>query len=314
MRKKIVMYFRKRPLKADPFSGLGHKRSTYHEFFRRGMAEGFDMFLASGESNHEKSLRFRNVLRYNGDFFESHAGILEADAVFDRSGGLSFPPAEIDAKTLNSSGFKRLCNNKNLMENLIGEYMPKSFAIHDQEELFLRLKAFGGDRRIVFKPAQGMQGKGIVISAPDELMDFPFEKDTEYVLQEFIDTSQGIAGITDTHHDLRIVIADGNIVLSHVRTPSPGTLIANVALGGSIREVPVADIPAPVLNAVKKVQDRIDEIFDYPLSSIDTGVHRDGRPFVFEINDGIGFPSETMDASRFIEGALRSLSKRADRP
>lgn len=312
MRKKIVMYFHKRKLGKDPFSTLGIKRSVYHDFFKRGMERGFDMYVASGKENYMKSLIFKNAYRYNGEFFEPTDGSLKMDAVFDRSGGMSFPPKDIGYKVLNNIYFKRLCNNKNETHKIIGEFMPKSARITNADELLEQLKLFSESSLAVLKPAKGMCGKGIIIDHPEKIARIHIEDRQEYVLQEFVDTSEGIPEIIGGYHDLRIVIADGKIVLSHVRIPREGSLLANVAQGGSIQEVPVKDIPKFIIDMIKKIQTRIDEKFDYPLYSIDLGIQDEIRLFVFELNDQIGFPSEQMEAKEeFLDNVLNSLERRA---
>lgn len=314
MRKKIVMYFRKRPLSRDPFETFGAKRSTYYQLFKQGVDFDFDMFVASGEENYEYPLRFKNTFIYESDHFEPHPEKIDADAIFDRSGGTFFPPEKIGSKVLNRIEFKRLCNDKNAMKKFLGDYMPKSNCIHTQEELLFHLDSYKEASRVALKPARGMQGKDIAIDSPKNIARIKLRVETEYTLQEFIDTSSGIPGITSTYHDLRIVIANGEIALSHVRTPRRGSLLANVAQGGSIREVLTKDIPDFIQDATRKIQSLIDEKYDFPLYSIDFGVQNKTIPFVFELNDQIGFPSEAMIGSNFfIYQILKSLKKRADR-
>ncbi|OGI22092.1 MAG: hypothetical protein A2808_03650 [Candidatus Moranbacteria bacterium RIFCSPHIGHO2_01_FULL_55_24] len=308
------MYFHRRPLSSDPFQKLGIKRSVYHSFFKKGTGLGFDMYVANGKENYEPPLTFKDAYLYTGNFFELQKGIIEADAVFDRSGGISFPPVEIGQKTLNSSEFKHLCHDKNLMGIRLGRFMPRSFVIKNQEELLSQLKSLEGAPLAVLKPAKGMQGKGILIDKPENLAHVVLEEKSEYVLQEFVDTSQGIPGITEGYHDLRIVVVNGKITLAHVRTPKEGSLLANVALGGSIEEVPLEKIPSFILSCVQEIQAVIDEEFDFPLYSIDFGIQAGSQPFVFELNDQIGFPSEKMNSSElFIENTLEALAKRASR-
>lgn len=311
MRKKIVMYFHKRKMKKDPFSTFGIKRSVYYDFFKRGMERGFDMYIASGEKNYATPLTFKNACIYNGDFFEPCSEPVKMDAVFDRSGGMSFPTEDIGRKVLNNIDFKRLCNNKNETQKLIGDFMPKSIKIESGSDFVKQLGLFPKSHLVVLKPAKGMCGKGIIIDYPAKISHEPLDKNREYVLQEFVDTSMGISGIISGHHDLRVVIVNGKITLSHIRTPASGSLLANVAQGGSIKEVPLKDIPDFIIDTVQKIQARIDKKFDYPLYSIDLGIQNNKEPFVFELNDQIGFPSEQMMAKgEFLDNILNSLERR----
>lgn len=313
MRKKIVMYFSRRKMESDPFSTFGLKRAVYHDFFKRGLERGFDMYIASGKDAQADPLVFAGAYRYTGEFFEPEAGDVRADAVFDRSGGISFPTADISSKVLNDIHFKRLCNDKNATQEFIGDFMPKSARIRDKAGLSRQLESFSPSALVVLKPANGMCGQGIVIDYPEKIMREKIENGRGYILQEFVDTSGGIPGVIAGHHDLRIIIVDGKIVLSHVRAPKEGSLLANVAQGGSIREVPIENIPAFIIDGVKKIQERIDKKFNRPLYSIDLGIQNKSGLFVFELNDQIGFPSEKMKNSAiFIESALDSLERLAD--
>lgn len=308
-RKIIVMYFKKERFGQDPFLKFGKKRSVYRYFFQKGREMGFDMYLASGPDSYLSNLNFKNPAFFNGEIFSVHNKIIKADAIYDRSGGVSFPPPKIDLKVLNCSKFKILCNDKNLMYQYFSQFMPRSFAIETPADLKSFLKKFDSDSLVVLKPAKGLGGKNIIIDKVADLNKVILEKEKTYVLQEFIDTSYGIKGLTEETHDLRVVIANGKIVLSHLRTPKKGSLLANVAQGGAIREIPIKKIPLSVLKTVLKMQKLIDKKFNFPVYSIDFGVTRKG-PLIFELNDQIGFPSEKMkNAKNFVKATIHSLKK-----
>lgn len=306
------MYFRNKKQCGDPFAAFGIKRKIYRYFFEFGKQQGFDMFIASGKDGYLGNLKFKNALYYEKGAFKKHIGTIIADAILDRSGGLFFPPAEINKKVLNCLAFKKLCWDKNLTYTAIGKFMPKNFEVVDKKELLKYLKKFNSASLAVLKPARGMCGKDIFIQRPAKLSSVKLISKKKYVLQGFVDTSSGIKGITKSRHDLRIVIVEGKPVLAHIRTPKKGSFLANVAQGGKIKEIPIKKIPAQVLKTVKNIQKIIDKKYFYPLYSIDFGLDKKGKPFVFELNDQIGFPREDMrGAKHFIEALLLSLKKRA---
>ncbi len=305
------MYFKKERPGRDPFLNFGKKRAIYRYFFEKGKSLGFDMYLVSGANNYQGGLKFKNPAFFDGENFLIQATPIEADAVYDRSGGVSFPSPEIDHKTLNCLAFKILCNDKNLMYQYFGEFMPKSFEIESAHNLSECLKKFSSHKLAVLKPAKGLGGKDILIDTPTNLNEAVLKKEEKYVLQEFIDTSCGISGLTKKNHDLRVVVTNGKITLSHLRTPKSGSLLANAAQGGTLKEVPLEKIPKNVLVIVEKMQQLIDKKFDFPIYSIDFGMTKRG-PLVFELNDQIGFPREDMqNAKRFIDAILKSLGKLA---
>ena len=304
------MYFLKRPLSKDPFSSFGEKRSVYHYFFQKGTRLGFEMFIASGKESYLGKLKFKNALIYDGKLFKKFSGILTADAIYDRSGGITFPPKDLDRKILNCRKFKLLCNDKNKMYALLKEFMPKSLAVRNSADLKTKLKEFKRKEIIVLKPARGLCGKGIIIDKKENISKaFLAKESCPYTLQKFVDTSLGIRGIVSGKHDLRVVVVNGKVILAHVRTPKKGSYLANVAQGGKIKELPVEKIPPGVLKIVEKTQKKIDKQFGFPIYSIDFGVEKN-KPYIFELNDQIGFPSKKMKKYRaFIDEILFSLEK-----
>ena len=309
MRKKtFIVYFGKGKNGPDPFLNFGKKRDVYHALFAAAHKKGHDIFIASGKGAYLGGRIFSNLLGYDGEKFIMQKGEMSADAVFDRSGSLQFPSDELDCAVLNMISFKKLCADKFATFECIGKWMAKSYLVDCPEALQEKSAHFSRNEIVVLKPVNGMQGKNILIQTAEKIknIDLPAGK---YVLQEFVDTSAGISGIVTGRHDLRIVIADGEIVLSHVRRPKEGGYMANVALGGSIAEVDLKDIPSFVIDAVKEIQQQIDNKFNKPLYSIDFGICNE-RPYVFEINDQIGFPDSSMkNKDIFIEGIIDSLER-----
>lgn len=303
------MYFKKERLEEDPFLNFGKKRKVYHYFFQKGKNLGFDMFLASGKETYLGGLKFKNPTFFDGKDFIIQEKIITADGIYDRSGGMDFPPKKIDRKVLNCSKFKILCNDKNAMYTLLGKYMPKSFEIKSQKKFTEALRNFDESSLIVLKPAKGLGGKGIIIDKKNVLENTILEKGKSYVLQEFADTSCGIKGIAKEKHDLRVVIVEGKIVLSHVRIPKKGSFLANASQGGKIKEVSLDKIPKNVISIVKEIQKIIDKNFGFPLYSIDFGITPKG-PRVFELNDQIGFPGDYMkNSKKFINEIMKSLNR-----
>jgi len=303
-KKKIVMYFKRKRTGelGDPFAKFGVKRKVYHYFFQKGQKLGFEMFLANGEQTYLGELDFENL-----SYFKKEN--ITADAVYDRSGGLSFPTNNINKKVLNCIAFKTLCNDKNSMYGLLKKYMPKSFEITSQKSFIKMLEKFDNSSLIVLKPAKGLGGKGIIIANKDTIKNTKLEKKESYVLQEFVDTSNGIKGITNKKHDLRVIVIGGKIIYANLRTPKKGSLLANVSQGGKIKEIPIEKIPKKVKLIVKKIQNKIDKKYNYPIYSIDFGISN-SKPYVFEINDQIGFPRDsTKNYKKFIDSILRSIER-----
>jgi hypothetical protein len=314
MRKRVAMYFNQEKNEEDPLAFTEAKQKVYQYFFDYGKSQNLDMFIASGKNNYLGQTIFKNLLFFDGNIFVKKNKPLPIDAIYDRSGGIEFPPKNISPKVLNSRSFKVLCYDKNLMYDQFGEFMPKSFRISNKKDFFKSLSLFDKKNLVVLKPANGLGGKGIFIDFPDKLAALNNNFKKEHVLQEFVDTSRGIPGITSGRHDLRIIIVGGKIVLAHVRTPKAGYLLANASQGGTITEVPLKKIPAKVLCVVKNIQNKIDKKFNFPIYSIDFGISCGKTPYIFELNDQIGFPGPKMHNSKFfIESLIKSLKKLSEK-
>lgn len=309
MRKKIVMFFNKEKSEKNPFASFGDKEDVYFDFFKQGYAAGLDMYLASKEKNYLSGLDFKDPLFFDGKKFKKTVMKIKVDAIYDRSGGLKFPSTAISSKVLNPFSFKSLCYSKNKMYKALSSFMPKSFEIKNQNNFEKKLKLFSKNELVVIKPSSGLGGKGIIIDTASNIKKLNYSIEKETVLQKFVDTSSGIKNIVRGRHDLRVVIVFGKIIFASIRTPKGDGLLANVAQGGKIKELPLEKIPLAVKKNVLKIQKIIDKKFDYPIYSVDFGIEN-GKPFVFELNDQIGFPSRKMKSYKLFNAALiKSLGK-----
>jgi glutathione synthase/RimK-type ligase-like ATP-grasp enzyme len=247
----------------------------------------------------------------NGKFTQIVSPV-KIDLVYDRSGGIKFPPEGDNSLIwVNRRDFKLLAWDKWTTSKVIGEYMPQTLIIEDKEKLPEILSQIESDW-VVLKPFNGLKGIGIFIGGKVDALKFKFdEKYNRYIAQEFVNTSGGIPGITPGMHDLRIVIVNGKPVWCHVRVPAKGSLLANAAQGGNLTEVDFEIVPESIKNVVTKVSTIFSERFDNPLYSLDFGVGKGGIPYIFEINDQMGFPKWEMDKrDDFLKGLIENFKSK----
>jgi glutathione synthase/RimK-type ligase-like ATP-grasp enzyme len=303
------MVFGKKRSMPDPFFHFKQKRSVYYDFFKMGHTAGHDMFLANGLHCHIDGYTFADTLLYNGKKFIQHNENITADFILDRSGSLAFPGDKL-IRVLNPLQFKSFCASKIAMHTILADVMPKTFFIRSTIDLQNICLLLDEHHTYVLKPSTGLGGKGIIFGTPTEISRQSIEIDKEYVLQEFVDTSRGIPHITDSYHDLRVVLLDNKIVWITVRTPKKDSLLANVAQGGTIRDITDEALPACVVKTVSTVKNIITKNYSQPLLySIDMGVSN-GRAYVFELNDQIGFPNETMfSCKKFTRKLVETMSE-----
>ncbi len=312
-RKKILIYFTKKEVAADPYAHLPDRREIYWSLFREGRSRGLDMYLGVKPTLHHGGMEFENVLFFTGEEFVLHREKIIFNAIFDRSPRKDFPTPDIDAKTLNSSAFKKLANNKYQTYALLKRYMPKTFPIASRQDFTTSLSLFQPKEMVVFKPVDSFGGKGVIITEAKNLLPDLVIPGKKFILQKFIDTSGGVPNIIPSHHDLRVIIINGAPILLQARSPKPGELRANVSQGGLSIEFPYTAAPLALQNIVSQVHPLIDSMYSSPFYSIDFGIDSDGTPYIFEINDQIGFKGAITGENRrmFCKNFIDSLEKRA---
>lgn len=305
----LVIYYSKSFILDEDFSLFGgtEKLGTYLHLFQQLEANGFSTYIASlsdyvGERNFVPSLKFSD-----GKFLPGKETV-RADVLLDKSKGSHTPPEELIPITFNCLEFKKIASNKDRTALLFPEYVPSSEYAPNKEALQGLLALRPSEALLVIKPVNGIRGRGIFIDSSEKLLSSLPESGYPYLLQTFVDTSKGIPGITKTYHDIRFIVANGGIIMAALRTPPAGSLLANVALGGSIEEIDLSRIPENILVVATDIATRLEHLFPWQCYSIDFGIHNQEKPYLFEINDRIGYPRDTMPSSKkFAEALCQSL-------
>lgn len=306
---KIGIVFSKLLSAGNPLKRMGEKYPVYIRLLEFCQAEGWDVFVLTQKTYLGKGA-FRGGWVFDKKKFKLTNKILKMDLFYDRTGGLKFPPKEGGLRSVNSREFKILSWDKWAAYQGVKKYMPRTFWVGERGDLVNVLSEIR-TQKVVLKPANGLKGIGVFIGAKEQANNFAFpDKYPKYIAQEFVDTSRGIPGITNGLHDLRVVIINGKIVWSHVRIPPRGSLQANVARGGKIKEIDCLRIPDCVTKIVRKIAKSFYEKYDNPVYSIDFGIEK-GKPYIFEINDQIGFPRWKMKARDvFLNELIKNFSQK----
>ena len=286
---------------------MGKKYPVYLRFFDFLRGEGWNVFILTRKTYLGKGVFKGGYFYKERGKFKLFLGQIKTSSIYDRSGGVKFPPAEEpDLPVVNMRAFKIFCWDKWQAYLRLKEYMPRTFWVGREENLPKVLPKIK-TKMVVLKPYNGLKGLGVFIGDKKEALNFHFlEKYPLYITQHFVDTSGGIAGLIRGLHDLRVVIVNKKIVWSHIRTPPPGSFKANVAGGGEIKEIDCQKIPLVVRNICLKIAEDFYTEFNNPVFSVDFGLENN-KPFIFELNDQIGFPRWEMKARDFF---LKELVKR----
>ncbi len=312
--KKILVYFTKKEVAADPYEHMPERREIYWSIFREGVARGFDMYLGVKPTVYHGGMEFENVMLFTGERFELKEERIHFDAIYDRGPKKNFPPADIDHKTLNSLAFKRLATNKDATYTLLHEHMPKTFPLASEDDFRKAIAHFKPEEMAVFKPVDSFGGKGVIITQAKNLSSSLVIPGRKFILQKFVDTSHGVPGIISGHHDLRIIIINGVPIMLQAREPQEGQLLANISQGGRCYEFPYKESPLSIQAIVSQVHPHIDALFSSPMYSIDFGIDTDGTAYIFEINDQIGLRGAITgeNKEKFCKNLIDALEIRAD--
>lgn len=289
---------------------IGFKLPVYLRLLEFCQNEGWNVYVLTRKTYKGNGI-FNGAWLFKDGEFKKEDKTLKMDLVYDRTGGVTFPPEKDNLRVVNRRDFKVMCWNKWLAYKEIGEYMPKTFWVGDEKNLAKVLPKIKADW-VALKPYDGQQGIGVFVGSKAEALKFEFsEKYPTYILQEFVDTSHGIDGLTDGLHDLRIVLANRKVIWSHIRIPPEGSFKANVAEGGKLMEIDYKKVPGSVKKVVESVSKIFFEKYDNPSYSLDFGIDKDGTPKIFEINDQIGFPRwEANGRDKFLKELVKNFASK----
>lgn len=230
---------------------------------------------------------------------------IEIDGVFDKfhfDEDTKKLKKEMDSVVgiLNNPELEELCKDKLMTYRRFRDRIPETrkFSRENVGEMLEKYE------KVVLKPRFAYGGKGIhILDKEDEIP----EVADNYIVQRFVDSSDGIEGIVDGTHDLRAIIVNGELKASYVRYSEDGE-ISNVAQGGSQHSIGLEDFPESALELVNNINQQID--FYPSLFSVDLFFDQEGRPWIVELNSkpGIGFYGDQKMKER-LEPVMDSLAE-----
>lgn len=277
----------------EPLSHIHKKRLVYLRLLELIQNDGFNCFVLT-KKNYQGNSIFNGGWVFDKGKFKIFRKKIKTDLVYDRVGGVTFPPQGDQMQVVNRRDFKILSWDKWKMYLVLSKYMPKTFwvgKLDNVDKVVDKVKT----KNVVLKPYNSLEGKDIYIGSKKSSKNFkPQVFGRKYIFQEFVDTSKGIPGLTSWMHDLRVVLINNKVVWSHIRVPAEGKFLANAAQGGNLTEIDYDKVPEDVKKIVKDISNRFYKKYDNPVFSIDFGINEKGEPKVFEINDQIGFPRWEM--------------------
>lgn len=306
--KKIGICFSKALVGNEPLAHIGHKLPVYLRLLNFFQKKNWEVYILTRKTYQGEGI-FKGGWFYNQGQFWLRKKPIKIDLVYDRTGGLQFPPEKNkEMEVVDCRSFKIFCWDKWRAYQSLRKFMPQTFWIEKKTALksvLIKIKSSW----VVLKPNAGLKSLGVFIGPKKEALVFNFlEKYPQYIAQEFIDTSGGIPGITDKTHDLRIVIINGEPVWSCVRIKRQEGFGMKIVPGGKQEVDYQAQVPETVKRVVKRISSEFFDKYDNPIFSLDFGIDKKGRPYLFEVNDQIGFPRWEMKVrDKFLNALIKNF-------
>jgi glutathione synthase/RimK-type ligase-like ATP-grasp enzyme len=236
---------------------------------------------------------FRAAWHWDGDNW-TLAHSITPDVIYDKAAVNAETTPAKDAllkhyPMINHPAFSLHAGSKLQVSRAFKEFAKPYFRATSREDL-INILAQLPDTLVVAKPERGNSGEGILIAEKAEILErvaFPI------LVQEFIDSSNGIPGVMKGLHDLRIIYCNESLVYAYYRTPRAGGYLANVAQGGKQTMIAEEDIPNSVWPIVHAVQSHYEK-FSPKIYTIDLMFDPTGRPWIVELNTMPGlYPDES---------------------
>lgn len=300
MKKNVVILYGPSQLLQKPFKDTTYQY-TYEIMYDHFHSHEIGLFRASCDWFDFK----RNVFTHAWAFLDGQWKIclnVHPDVIFDKTSSKArkLPQTQSLAEMIpfvNPINFSTLIDNKEYIPILFPKFTKKQINIVDKNSIDHITDL--SSEQVVVKPSSLSRGRDIHIMTKTAAQEFLASNTNtfQWIVQEFIDASQGIPHIMTGTHDLRLVVINRDIVLSYYRKPPAGSLIANIALGGTKEIIETKDIPSSAKEIVSEVSARFSPYHNL-VYSVDLMFDELGDPWIVELNSVPGLYTTPADKDR----------------
>lgn len=284
MRKTVLILYTSHQAKSHiPFSDVKYQQ-CYEALYTLGEVSGLHFCRAPLSWYDKRKKMFRKTWEYtHGQWQLSKA--VKPDLIFDKTSGTSLQDQVRQDilkqfPVVGDPDFTLFASSKYATSKLFPRHFKPYSKIHNVRELKKFLQQFS-EKRFVIKPDTGSGGNGVYIVTKEEALKRKFSY--PIIVQEFIDSSLGIPGITKGCHDLRLTFIGNDLTYSYIRTPRPGSLLANLAQGGSMQIVDRKKLPRSIQPIIRDVQETFSH-FQNKIYTIDLMFDEKMHPWIVEFN------------------------------
>lgn len=314
MAKKVLILFSgTREEMATPFVS-DNSRVSYEYFFKLSEQAGIKLYRAPYQWYDNNSGIFKYAWEFEKDTWNK-VSYIQPDLIYDKT---TTTPKTDRIKELvqkhcpviNDPIFTRILNDKINTSLIFPQWSKKSWLIRNEEDFVQHLPHITTSK-VVLKPLTGSGGRGIEILEKDAIKQTPCF-DRLYLMQDFIDSSKGVPGVNSSTHDLRLVFVNDILIYSYIREPKKGSLLANVAQGGTLTILSNEKIPLSI-NPIIAHANQAFATFDPRIYTIDIMFDENNFPWVVELNSmpGLYFDSnEKSSITKLFHELIRVFNKK----
>lgn len=282
---KIAVFFKQKGEESYPLN-KDYFRSSYKQLNQLVESLGHELLIVRHEDSYLGAGKFNEAWKLVGNEVKS-VGPVEVDVVYNK-GRFPFD----DVPVFGGKELEKLAVDKQAVHNLLPDLSPKSFLVNTEDEYrkcFSEEFGTNVDELIVVKPNTGASGRQVEIkTAKEHLETVPENINEGFVIQEFLDNTGGVEGVTPGAHDIRIILFNGELQYGVVRIPAEGSLLTNFMQGATRRVLVPDDVPADFLAFAKKIDEiAFASVEDNRLLAIDCMLTPKGLRLV-EVNNSVG--------------------------
>ncbi|MBI2415869.1 MAG: ATP-grasp domain-containing protein [Candidatus Kerfeldbacteria bacterium] len=258
---------------------------TYATFCQLLRDHGIRPYLVRGAERYLGQMQFQSGWELLSD--QTLQPVTEpfmVDLIYRKGHNLKTEPT---AAIVNHQAIETVCHDKLVTYQQFADFMAPCFPINQANwsEQIQKIKT----DKIVVKPVFGTEGRGIIVTNKNNFeytqLDSAYEP---YLIQKFIDTSNGIPDIVNGLHDLRLYMFNGVVKMAEIRQPKPGGYLANIAQGGSLFQLPLVQVPASAIAFVEKIDQHFSQ-YTPRIYTIDL-MYQGDQPYLVELNSQPGLP------------------------
>ncbi len=305
--KKLAIYFSDPEPMGYPFNSTYPYWEIYQGIIKDIEAHGIGVYIVRGSSYLGKGVFSHGWQVDSGEMKPVNEQIV-VDLIFNRDDKNTIP-AIYDCPIVNHPDLDQICVDKVKTAELFPELSPKTRAINSYEEYLDTIASWGfkSEDKIVLKKNFLSSGRGIFILPVNNVTPELYENWSDILIQEFVDSSVGIPGIVAGLHDIRVTTINGDPVYTFIRTPAPGSFLANVAQGGTEIPLTLNNLPKKLLDLVYKINQKLSQ-YQPSVIAADFMNSKDGFKLV-ELNSrpGVCLPSLSAQDKKFNDKIVEML-------